>query len=124
MTFKDVKVLVAAGKAMRDRDAVLTLTADRLTVLDETGEAEIVSVPYSAIQGAHYSRSKEPKWKDVEGNVREVPVDLGRLGFFRGERNWLILTTNTEPVFLRFENEQMNAILAAIQGRTGLTIQR
>jgi serine/threonine-protein kinase len=124
VTFKDVKVLVSAGRSMRDRDAVLTLAGDHLSVLDGSGESEIVSLPYGAIQEAFYSRSKEPKWKGTDGKAQEVSVDLGRLGFFRGERNWLILTTNTEPVFLRFENEQMNAILAAVQGRTGLTIQR
>lgn len=124
MTFKDVRVLVSAGKSMRDRDAVLTLAGDHLSVRDGSDEAEIVSLPYAAIQQAYYSRSKEPKWTDAEGKAQEVSVDLGRLGFFRGERNWLILTTKAEPVFLRFENEQMNAILSAVQGRTGLTIQR
>lgn len=109
---------------MRDRDAVLALAGDHLAVLDGSGDAEIVSLPYASIQQAFYSRSKEPKWKGPDGKEQEVSVDLGRLGFFRGERNWLILTTTTEPVFLRFENEQMNAILSAVQGRTGLTIQR
>jgi serine/threonine protein kinase len=124
VTFKDVKVLVSTGKTMRDRDALLRLAGDHLAVLDGSGESEIVSLPYAAIQDAFYSRSKEPKWKGPDGKEQEVSVDLGRLGFFRGERNWLILTTTTEPVFLRFENEQMNAILTAVQGRTGRTIQR
>jgi serine/threonine-protein kinase len=124
VTFKDVKVLVSAGQSMRDRDAVLTLAGDHLSVLDRSGEAEIVSLPYAAIRQAFYSRSKEPKWKDADGKEQEVSVDLGRLGFFRGERNWLILTTTTEPVFLRFENDQINAILSAVQGKTGITVQR
>lgn len=83
-------------------------------MLDRSGEAEIVSLPYAAIQQAFYSRWKEPKWKGANGKEQEVSVDLCRLGFFRGERNWLILTTDAEPPFLRFENEQMNAILSAV----------
>ena len=51
-------------------------------------------------------------------------MDRGRLGFFRGERNWLILTTAAEPVFLRFENANLQAALASVQERSGVTIQR
>jgi serine/threonine protein kinase len=124
ITFQDMKVLVAQGKTLRERDAVLRLTGDHLAVLDAKGASEILSLPYTSLVQAFFSRSKEPKWKGPDGKAREASVDLGKMSFFRGERNWLILTTQAEPLFLRFENAQLQAALKAVQERTGLTVQR
>ena len=124
VTFDDVKVVVTEGDAMRDRDAVLQLTETHLAVLDRDGTTAILSLPYATITGAFYSRSRQPKWTGPDGKEVEASVDRGRLGFFRGERNWLILTTAAEPVFLRFENANLQAALASVQERSGVTIQR
>jgi hypothetical protein len=124
VTFKDVKVLVAQGDSMRERDAVLTLTGDHLTVTDRSGKTQILSVPYPGIQQAFYSRSKQPKWKKPDGTEEVTAVDLGKMSFFRGERNWVILTTQGAPVFLRFEDAALRTVLPAIQERTGVKIQR
>ena len=124
VTFRNVKVLVTQGEDLRDRDAVLTLGADHLSVLDRAGKAEIVSMPYTAIVNAFYSRSKQPRWKDPDGKEAVASVNMGKLGFFRGDRNWLILTTQASPVFIRFESGDLNAVLAAVQQRTGKPIQR
>jgi hypothetical protein len=124
LTFKDVKVLVAQGDSMRDRDAVLTLAADHLVVHDRSGQSEIVSLPYRSIVQAFYSRSKQPRWKGADGKDAQASVDLGKLSFFRGDRNWLILTTQAEPVFIRLENSNLQAALAAVQERSGVTVQR
>ena len=117
-------MLVAQGSTMRDREVLLTLGGDRLWLLNPADEQELLSLPYASIQNAYYSRSKQPKWKDADGKDVSVSVDLGKLGFFRGERNWLILTTNAEPVFIRFEDAQLRTAIATVQERTGLTIQR
>jgi serine/threonine-protein kinase len=124
VTFDDVKVVVSEGEGTRDRDAVLELTGSHLSVLDRDGSTPILSLPYGTITGAFYSRSRQPKWRGPDGEEVEAAVDRGRLGFFRGERNWLILTTAAEPVFLRFENANLQAALAAVQERSGVTIQR
>jgi hypothetical protein len=109
---------------MREREAVLRLAADHISVLDGSGEAEILSLPYSSVAAAFYSRSKEPKWKGPDGKEEVVSVDLGKLSFFRGSRNWLILTTQAEPVFIRFEDADLRTALPAVQERIGVTIQR
>ena len=124
ITFRNVKILVTQGDDLRDRDAVLTFGADQLSVLDRAGKAEIVSLPYTAIVRAFYSRSKQPKWKDPDGKEAVASVNMGKLGFFRGDRNWLILTTQASPVFIRFESGDLNAVLSAVQQRTGKPIQR
>jgi hypothetical protein len=124
VTFKDVKVLVPQGDTMRDRDAVLRLAGDRLTVLDRSEQTEILSLPYASVVHAFYSRSKQPRWKGPDGKESEASVDRGKLSFFRGERNWLILTTQAEPVFIRFEDAALTVVLPAVEERIGLKIQR
>jgi serine/threonine-protein kinase len=124
VTFNAVKMLVQQGNAYRDRDAVLRLEGDRLSVLDKDGKSELLSLPYSVILQAFYSRSKEPKWKGPDGKERTVDVDLGKMSFFRGERNWLILTTQGVPLFIRFEDRDLSAALSAVRQRTGIAIQR
>ena len=109
---------------MRDRDAVLRLAGDHLSVLDRAGKTEILSVPYSSISQAFYSRSKQPKWKGPDGKEQSASVDLGKMSFFRGERNWLILLTQGAPVFLRLEDGALKTALPTIQERIGVKIQR
>ena len=124
LLFNDVRVLVAnAGKA-REREGVLQLTDNGMAVLDREGGTPIISVPYSAVVGAYYSRSKQPRWKDADGKEVEGKIDLGRLGFFRGERNWLILMTSSEPLIMRLEDSGLRTVLPAFQERTGIKVQR
>ncbi len=116
VTFKDVKVLVKQGNSLRDRDAVLTLAGDHLSVLDRSGKAELSTLPYASIVQAFFSRSKQPRWKGPDGKEQVVSVDLGKLSFFRGERNWLILTTQADPVFIRFGDSKPAASLTSCPG--------
>ena len=122
ITFQDIKVLVRQGTNLRESDAVMTLTGSELAVA--SGGKQIVSLPFASIAQAFYSRSKEPKWKGPDGKEQSASVDLGRMSFFRGERNWLILTTSAEPVFIRLEDAQMRTALASFQERTGIKVQR
>ena len=85
---------------------------------------EIVSVPFGSIAQAFYSRSKEPKWKGPDGKEHSVNVDLGRMSFFRGERNWLIVATTGAPIFVRFDDAQLRKALATFEERTGVKVQR
>jgi hypothetical protein len=124
MNFKDVKLLITQGGNLRDRDAVLSLAGDRLTVLDRDGKTELMSLPYGAIEQAFYSRSKQPKWKDANGKEQVANVDLGKMSFFRGDRNWLIFITQSKPVFLRLEDASAQAVLTAVMQRGGIVIHR
>lgn len=117
-------MLVPDGKRRREREAVLTLAGDRLSLLDNSAKTELLSLPYSSITHAFYSRSKHPRWKGPDGKEISIPVDLGKMGFFRGERNWVIFTTEADPVFIRFDDRQLQAVVRAIEERTGLKIQR
>jgi serine/threonine-protein kinase len=124
LTFKDVKMLVPAGKSRREREAVLTLAGDHLSLRDKSTQAELLSLPYSSITQSFYSLSKQPKWKGPDGKDVSVSVDLGKMGFFRSDRNWVIFTTQAEPVFICFENRELRAAVRAIEERTGVKIRR
>ena len=123
IVFADIKVAVAQGKGLRERNAVLTLAGDHLSLSDPAGAAQILSVEYASIVRAVFSRSKQPKWTGADGKEMTASVDLGKLGFFRGERNWLILITSGDPVFLRFDDKDRRAVLAAAEQRLGVSIQ-
>jgi hypothetical protein len=83
-----------------------------------------VSIANSVLRGIFYSRSKQPKWRDASGQEVESRIDLGPMGFFRGDRNWIILQTRGEPVILRIEDSAMKTVLPALEVRTGHKVQR
>jgi eukaryotic-like serine/threonine-protein kinase len=124
VTFNDVRVLVKTGERTREVAGVLSLGNGHVSVLDKVGGTPIVSLPYTAISGAAYSRSKQPKWKDADGKEVEAKVDLGRLGFFKSERNWVIFFSPGEPTFIRVEDGSLRSVLPAIESHAGLKIRR
>jgi hypothetical protein len=124
VTFNDVRVLVKSGDRMRELSGVLSLGNGQLAVLDKPGGTALVSLPYSSLTGAAYSRSKQPRWKDAEGKEVEGKVDLGRLGFFRSDRNWVIIFTHGEPTFIRVEDSSLRSVLPAIESHAGVKVKR
>ena len=124
VTFNDVRVLLKSGDRTREQPGVLSLGNGQLAVLDKAGGTALLSLPYKSLTGAAYSRSKQPSWKDAEGKEVEGKVDLGKLGFFRSERNWVILFSGGEPTFIRVEDGSLRAILPAIESHAGIKISR
>ena len=125
MSFDGVRVLVSeGGDRARERQGVLQLGGGRLTVVDRDGGNPIAVLPYNSIAGAFFSRSKQPRWKDASGKEVESRADLGRMGFFRGERNWVIFLSNGEPLIIRLDDGDVKTLLPAIQEHTGVVIKR
>jgi serine/threonine protein kinase len=123
-TFGEVRVLISEGERAREREGVLQLGAGQVSIAPNAGAAPIVSVPTSALSAVFYSRSKQPKWKDASGKDVESKIDLGPMGFLRGDRNWIVFLTSGQPLILRIEDSAMRTVLPAIEERTGLTIRR
>jgi len=124
VTFDDVRVLVKTGDRTRELTGVLSLGNGQLAILDKPGGTPLVSLPYSSLKGAAYSRSKQPKWKDADGKDVEAKVDIGRLGFFRSDRNWVILFSQGEPTFIRIEDGSLRTVLPAIESHAGVKVRR
>jgi hypothetical protein len=124
VTFNEVRLLVADGDRAREREGMLQLGDGHVSVVSESGGAPMMSLANGAVTGIFYSRSKQPRWRDASGQTVESKLDLGPLGFLRGDRNWVILLTAGEPVILRIEDSAMRTLLPALQERTGKTVQR
>jgi hypothetical protein len=124
VTFEDIRLLVKDGDKSRELNGVLALGDGHVAVLDKPGGKALVSLPYTSLTGAAYSRSKQPRWKDADGKDVEGKVDLGKLGFFRSERNWVILLSQGEPVILRLEDGSLRTVLPAIESHTGVKVRR
>jgi len=122
--FNEVRVLVNDGERSREREGVLQLSAGQISIAPSGGAAPIVSVRTSALNAVFYSRSKQPRWNDASGKAVESKIDLGRMGFLRGDRNWIVLLTAGEPVILRIEDSALKTVLPAIEERTGIKIRR
>ena len=123
ITFNQVRLLVTDGDRVREREGMLTLADGQVSIV-APGGAPIMSLATSSLSGIFYARSKQPKWRDASGQTVESKIDLGRLGFLRSERNWVILLTGGEPVIFRIEDSALRTVLPALQERTGQTIQR
>lgn len=122
---KDVRLLVSdKDDKGRERRAVMELGDAGLTLVEREGGESLMSVRYSDVVGAFYSRSKQPKWRDASGKEVESKVDLGRLGFFRGDRNWLILLTTGDPIIIRLDDANLQSTLATVQERMGMRVSR
>ncbi len=124
ITVKGVRVLLTNGDNLKEREAVLHLEEEQLSLLDTEAGSPIVALNYSGIVGAFYSRGNHPRWRDASGKETETRVDRGRLGFLRAERNWLVLMTRSEPVIIRLEDGVLRTALSDFQERSGVPIQR
>ena len=124
VTFNQVRMLVTEGDRVREREGMLQLGDGRVSIVTPGGGAPILSLANTSLHGIFYARSKQPRWRDASGQTVESKIDLGRLGFLRGDRNWVILLTSGEPVILRIEDAALRTVLPALQERTGKTIQR
>jgi len=124
MTFNQVRLLVAEGERGREREGRLQLANGHVSVVSQSGGAPIMSLANGAVTAIFFSRSKQPRWRDASGQQIESKLDLGRMGFLRGDRNWVILMTSNDPVILRVEDSALKTVLPALEERTGQKIQR
>jgi serine/threonine-protein kinase len=123
VTFPEVRLLLTTDGKSREVEGVLRLGDGRVSVAGKDG-APLMSVPYSALTGAAYSRSKQPRWTDAGGQETNAKVDLGPFGVFRSERNWVVFLTNGDPMIVRIEDGALRTVLPAIEERTGVKLRR
>jgi eukaryotic-like serine/threonine-protein kinase len=124
VSFDQVRLLVKDGDKMSEVEGVLRLGDGQVALLPKSGGTPLMTVPYSGLTGAAYSRSKQPKWTGPGGQEFEEKVDLGPFGFMRSERNWVIFFTHGQPVIIRLEDNSLRTVLPAIEQRAGVKLQR
>jgi hypothetical protein len=103
----------------------LTFSGEALALTEKNRTAAFKSVPYSAVIGVFYSRSREPQWVGPTGLVLPIAkMDRGMFGFLRGDRDWVSVRTKAEFVTVRPDGDLVARVIAALEARTGLTTVR
>jgi hypothetical protein len=107
VSYRKVKLITQAGSSEKSTDVVLLLSDDRLSVTPADGGAALRTVRYAEITGASYSKAQKR-----------------RLGFIRSAQHLLEVETAGEPLLLRLDSDNVEAILDAIQSRSGRAVSR
>jgi len=122
VAFGNVRVLMTEGTRARDKRGVLRIGNGEVVLAD--GGSTTLLTPIAALKGIFLSRSRQPRWLDENRRTVVSRVDLGPLGFFRGDRNWFVLITGGDPVILSVEDPLLQSVIVAFQARTGLAVRR
>ncbi len=115
-----------------DARLILDPTTRVITVADEK-HPEVVtfaSIPYDALTSGTYSYSKHPRWKT--GTALLIPFGVFAVPFFflKGKKHWLAVTFEGVPdheegfLYLRLDKNNYLQIIAAIEGQTGMKVER
>ncbi len=107
VTFRKVRLVTQEGSSEKSTDVVLLFSDDRLSVTPDGGGAALRTVPYAEITAASYSMARKR-----------------RLGFIRSSQHLLELETAGEPLLLRLDKDNFEAILGALEARTGQAVSR
>ena len=107
MSYRKVRLITQAGSSEKSTDVVLLFSDDRLSVTPSGGGAALRTVRYAEITAASYSKAQKR-----------------RLGFIKSAQHLLELETAGEPLLLRLDNDNVQAILASIEARTGQAVSR
>ena len=91
----------------------------------DRGAKPLYVVPLDSLIGLTYSSSKQPLWDSPNGPAEAMRVEGGAFGFLKGgKNNWFGLRTKDSLLVLRVDDEAVGRVTAALQERSGLTLQR
>jgi serine/threonine-protein kinase len=119
----DAKAVVSDGDKRRERDASVVVADGTVTVL-QNSDRVLYSIPVLSITALTYSNSKQPLWNSPKGPAEAMRVESGAFGFLKGERNWFGIQTKESLLVLRVDDEAVARVIAGLQDRTGLTLER
>ena len=119
---KDVKVLIVDGRKTQDQDVLLGFGAGQIALTNPRGGAALTALQYRNLSHATYVRARDPKWSETGGATPPKDLDVG--SFIRTSKHWLVLQTRDSYLILRLEDRNVQAVLQAVEARTGLAIDR
>ena len=82
VTFNQVRLLVAEGERVREREGMLQLGDGHVSIVAALAARQSCRCR-TRVTAIFYSRSKQPTWRDASGQTVESKLDLGRLGFLQ-----------------------------------------
>ena len=123
--FKKTKIVVLKddGESTKEQDCDLAFTdADTIVVKHRKRDDEVyATIPYAAITGMTYERSKSPRAKTA---IFLSPLAL----FSSGKKHWLTIEYSTpdgrnDYVLLRLDKNEQQRIQAEAKARTNMEIE-
>jgi serine/threonine-protein kinase len=120
------KAVVRDGTKQREQDAKVLMSGGVITVtvrFDRSSETVLSTIPFRSLTSVSYSKGKQPQYTTSGGAKQALRIDAA-IGFFKGDRHWVSLRTNDTFVVLRVDGDDINSVLAAIEERTGRTVER
>src|SRR5262249_8268442 len=113
------------GDKRRERDATVLVADGTVTVTEkEKNGKALYSIPIDDVVGVTYSNSKQPLWNSPNGPAEAMKVESGAFGFLKGGRNWFGVQTKDSLLVLRVDDDAVARVIAGLQDRTRLTLER
>jgi hypothetical protein len=134
MSWKEVDLVVEEEGKGESYDVRLTLDpqGDTMTIAaeDDPRLGTYASIPYNAIKSVSYSRSEHPRWKSGAGVAVAAGIFALPIFFMKGKKHWMTVLFEGVPdrpegfVHLRLDKDNYRPILAAVEGQTGVKVER
>jgi serine/threonine protein kinase len=119
--FGKVKLFTTGGERSGNRDVVLHLSTDSLTVLPNDGGAPVLTFPYRQIQAATYVHARDPRW---DPSLDLSPEKISGGGLLSRARHWLVIQSKESYAILQLDADQWSNVVQTFERRTGLTVTR
>ncbi len=113
--FQKVKLFAVENGQMKERDVLLTFSADALTAVPPSGGVPIAAFPYAGISNVAYARAKNPQW-DPRFAAPVGKIDVS--GLLDRARHWLVVQTPANYAILRLDGDDWSQVLQTLQART------
>jgi hypothetical protein len=107
VSFRKVKLITQSGTTEKSTDVVLMFLPDRMTVTPTSGGTTIRSLRYREVSGLTYAKEEKK-----------------RLGLIKTAQHVLTIDTRTDPMILRLDKDNVEAVLSALEARTGKSVGR
>jgi serine/threonine protein kinase len=118
----DADAVVADRGKFRERDARVTLADGKISIAEK--DTVIAALAFDALSGISYSTSRHPQWTSPNGPADLLQVEGGAFGIRRSGRNWIALRTRDAVQIIRVKDDDISRVLAALEARTGRTVDR
>jgi hypothetical protein len=106
LSFRKVKIVTRQGDDTREADVMLMFLDDRVAVSPPGGGATLRSVRYLDVTSATYAREQKKRL------------------FIKNSKHLLTIETAGEPLVLRLDNDNFNAVIRAFEARAQKTVER
>jgi hypothetical protein len=122
--FKGLNYIYQDGDKLKDHDARITFTSDKIVVTDQDKpeKATYADIPIPSVEKVTYEKSAHTRWKT---GILLSPFAL----FSKGKKHWLTIQYKKDEktddfVMLRMDKSNYQMIIATVESKTGKTVEK